>query len=67
MTQIEGLVGESTQITWGPRSQTHGAFHATWNNPEPRADRQPCPNPRPKKRGGCKTCDGRGCVGRCKF
>jgi hypothetical protein len=32
----------------------------TWTQPKPRAAHPP-------KKQGCKTCDGRQCVGRCRF
>jgi hypothetical protein len=62
-SHVEGLVGEITRLTAEGRGNAHGAF------PSMDAAERPTNIVRtiPKRRGGCKTCDGRGCVGRCKF
>ena len=62
-SHVEGLVGEITRLSAEGRGKTHGAFHSI------DAEQRPGSIVRtiPKRRGGCKTCDGRGCVGRCKF
>lgn len=66
MQQLVSFLGEMALKAPAQRGERHGAFHAAWGDREvePGA-RHPA---RPvKKRGGCKTCDGRGCVGHCRF
>lgn len=68
MLRFESLLGEMTQKPAEGLDTQYGAFHSAWNGPEPDAVRAPLAMGRPsKKRSGCKTCDGRGCVGRCRF
>jgi hypothetical protein len=68
MANLEMLLGEMTQETLMGRAPRHGANHAAWNLRQTEVDRAPSPAARPlKKRGGCKTCDGTACVGRCRF
>ena len=68
MASLETLLGEMTQKAPEGRGMRHGANRAGWNLQAADADRAPSGGARPlKKRGGCKTCDGAGCVGRCRF
>jgi hypothetical protein len=62
-SHVEGLVGEITQDSRESRARQHGAFHSG-NASERQLN---VLRPATKRRGGCKTCDGRHCVGRCRF
>jgi len=59
---IEVLLGEITQRAPEGRANRHGAFHATANVERELTAVRPT-----KRRGGCKTCEGRGCNGHCRF
>lgn len=70
MARLESLMGEMAQQPAEGRGMRHGVYHAGWNVTVVKVDQAPVAAvvARPlKKRGGCKTCDGRGCVGRCRF
>jgi hypothetical protein len=65
MQQLASFLSEMTLQAPAQRGECHGAFHAAWSDAEVAGTKHPA---RPvKKRGGCKTCDGRGCVGHCRF
>jgi hypothetical protein len=66
MANLETLSGEMTQANRLGREMRHGANHAAWSLKAAGLDRAPAARPT-KKRGGCKSCDGTGCVGRCRF
>jgi hypothetical protein len=66
MANLETLLGEMTQGIRLGQGMPHGSNHAVWNQKVTGIDRLPAARPI-KKRGGCKTCDGTGCVGRCRF
>jgi len=59
---VQGLVGEVTQQVPAGHADNHGAFHAGAE-----ADRQLTVVRPTKRKGGCKTCQGHGCNGHCKF
>jgi hypothetical protein len=59
---IEGFVGEITQQAPEGRANSVGAFHA-WTQ----AERRLLAIRRVKRAGGCKTCQGKGCNGHCRF
>ena len=69
MANLEMLLGEITQRPPQARGIGHGANHSGWNLRTAEGVRTPDGAVRPlkKKSGGCKTCDGTGCVGRCRF
>jgi hypothetical protein len=68
MANLEMRLGEMTQPVLVGQGMHHGANHADWKLRTVGSDRTPAAAARPlKKRGGCKTCDGIGCVGRCRF
>jgi hypothetical protein len=60
---------EMTQATPVGRGTLLGANGAAWKLSRPTADQTRTVKVRPLKKhgGGCKTCDGVGCVGRCRF
>jgi hypothetical protein len=60
--EVETILGEFTQRVPEGRGNRHGAFHAAVD-----ADRQLTVVRPTKRRGGCKTCEGRGCNGHCRF
>jgi hypothetical protein len=56
MPQLQKTVGEKPRPTAGKAVPVHGAFRApVWTTDVL------------VKRVCCKTCDGRGCVGRCRY
>jgi hypothetical protein len=61
--RVEGLVGEITQRAPEGRANQHGVFSAASGN---QAQSTVLPVRKPRA-GGCKTCQGRGCSGNCKF
>jgi hypothetical protein len=67
MANLEMLLGQMTQGTRMGRGMRHGANHAARNLRPAGIERAADPVRPLKKRGGCKTCDGTGCVGRCRF
>jgi hypothetical protein len=66
MANLEMLLGEMPQGARLGQGMRDGANHAVWDLKAAGIDRTPAARPI-KKRGGCKTCDGTGCVGRCRF
>jgi len=68
MANLEMRLGEMTQTALVGQGMRHGANHSGWKPRTVGIDRVPAAAVRPlNKRGGCKTCDGSGCVGRCRF
>ena len=66
MTNMNVISGEVTRPSVGEAGRTAGAFRATWDQvgdagKHREASRQAY------KRACCKTCSGKGCVGRCRF
>jgi hypothetical protein len=60
MAHLESLVGEMPQDSPQVRA-AQGAYHAGWVR-KLTVTEHPT-----KKHGGCKACDGRHCLGRCRF
>jgi hypothetical protein len=59
---------EMTQAPPVGRGTLLGANRAAWKLRQPALDQTRTVKAQPlEKRGGCKTCDGVGCVGRCRF
>lgn len=59
---VEGMVGEITQQAPEGRNKSHGAFHAASEGERQLTTIRPT-----KRAGGCKTCQGKGCNGHCRF
>ncbi len=67
MTNLERPLGQMAQaavVGWGMHL---GANRASRELRLPDAGRKTAVAQSLKKRGGCKTCDGTACVGRCRF
>jgi hypothetical protein len=68
MPRVEMIPGEITQPPVGAIRASYGSFGAGWNPPGGESRQVGFVPPKPqRKRPCCKTCNGSGCVGHCKF
>jgi hypothetical protein len=65
MPQLEAAGREMTYPAAQKTTAVNGAFRLRWQPTAPRSAPLVL-RPAPKHR-GCKTCDGVGCIGRCRF
>ena len=65
---IANALGEISQPVAEGVRKTHGANGSAWTLSVDRSYHHPAEATRtPRKRGGCKTCQGKGCSGHCRF
>ena len=65
---IANTLGEIAQPAAEGARKTHASYGAAWTLSTEQSHHHPADATRtPRKRGGCKTCQGKACSGHCRF